>query len=1328
MDSTTTKSQASGIQRDLDTIKRHVNYEPVSVPGQGWRAYPEIPTAHDLNPDWNDPAQRAEMSYLLPNTWQRPWSDKNTYLETHYRLQREEAVTMLRYSIQKFRVCPLMMDDDETCIYTKVFVKGYLMTRLGPFCRVQFSTERCGKRIRWSQTRRLTTGSLVVLSTAEDGFKTICMPAIIADHPIRDGLDQNPPTIQLHWAKMDDAIMDPTIELVMIESRFGYFEAVRHCLVGLQQVATTDTPLDKYLVEADKSDHPAQYVEKNPRMNISSLIHHVPSSGLMTKAQVQQQLAQVRQPLTNCSVIDGISDRLSPFTNLDNSQLGAVHRILTKELAIIQGPPGTGKTFTSVQALQILLNSQQRGSNVVIVAAQTNHAVDQILIQLINLGFNAVRLGGRTQNEEIKRYSMYNLRRRAMPRLSLSHGADRDYRTFEAARKKNISTLERIVSEIFPEHLIDPQTLHAAGIISEKQLDSLLSDEWDSAVTPGRPDGIFSEWLGDQLLNVPPMNFKDPVFDEPENDDTIDLDDEDYNMELDDCIADDDENRGRVEGKWVPISHRWTGLNPYKYTENDLVVRRELKKQNLWDIEAKHRGAVYQYWQRQLLRVRDQEFRNALADNARICKNLKINRWYKDTQCIKAAQIDIIGCTTTGLCKYRGLLSALRPRTMLIEEAAETREANIMSALYSSLQQLILVGDHQQLAPHCDITALGEDPYFLRVSMFERLVKLKMPISVLNMQRRMTPTLRELLNPFYPTLKDHPVVTKEGARPAIPGMKFESFFFHHTWMEGTDENMSKYNILEAEMIVHFVDYLLMNGVDPAKITILTFYRGQRKKIMSEMRKKLTYRALTNVHTVDSYQGEENDIILLSLVRSNGPNGPHKAGFLRDENRGVVSISRARRGFYIFGNMINLANAGPGSWDMWGQVEKVFKRQNRYGGDSRLPITCQQHGNTSWIAHPEDWVNHHGGCTLPCLERLSCGHPCGRRCHWVDHSRLICQQPCERVLPCGHRCQEVCGEKCLCTCHAFTGAYPHDEGWDEDNSPDGQVDSLKHRVNSTGSSRRRRPNGRGGRYGLRGRRGGTSYTDNHNPAVRERNNCSGGMQLESARSFGWSNFNAQRDDVERKEAKQRTSQQGKDLTGPSTSPPLSENPAEIGNPILETYRPVTLSHRGKRNVGDGIVSGSSGTPSPEKPELKLVCGSTPLFQRQMPRIDLLGFEDVNKTQDSIYPSKKVDSSVHSYESTKSLNNLDPLDEELIASTPPRSLHERYEAAPVMGFRLDGSHYSANTRGMTLPVASQSHPNPRLQVDNPEWEIASTVDGRNDGNGEIHGNKEDDLIKF
>src|SRR5690606_21204014 len=90
------------------------------------------------------------------------------------------------------------------------------------------------------------------------------------------------------------------------------------------------------------------------------------------------------------------------------------------------------------------------------------------------------------------------------------------------------------------------------------------------------------------------------------------------------------------------------------------------------------------------------------------------------------------------------------------------------------------------------------------------------------------------------------------------------------------------------MIAEFCNYLILNGNDPQKITILTFYAGQKFMIYRDMRQHQGLRdAQIRVATVDAYQGEQNDIVILSLVRSNTEG---KIGFLSVANRVCVALS------------------------------------------------------------------------------------------------------------------------------------------------------------------------------------------------------------------------------------------------------------------------------------------------------------------------------------------------------------------------------------------------------------------------------------------------------
>lgn len=187
----------------------------------------------------------------------------------------------------------------------------------------------------------------------------------------------------------------------------------------------------------------------------------------------------------------------------------------------------------------------------------------------------------------------------------------------------------------------------------------------------------------------------------------------------------------------------------------------------------------------------------------------------------------MIGCTTTGLSKYRPLLAALQPRILLIEEAAETLESSVMSGMFDSLEHLILVGDHKQLKAHSNIQALEGAPFHMSVSMFERLVSNSIGFTMLNTQRRMISDIRKLLcispEPFYPELHDHPSVEdRVDKRAPVPGMGGrDTYFFHHSWPETRGSDLSRHNQDEAEMVAGFFQHLVLNGIKHPQITVLT---------------------------------------------------------------------------------------------------------------------------------------------------------------------------------------------------------------------------------------------------------------------------------------------------------------------------------------------------------------------------------------------------------------------------------------------------------------------------------------------------------------------------
>lgn len=488
------------------------------------------------------------------------------------------------------------------------------------------------------------------------------------------------------------------------------------------------------------------------------------------------------------------------------------------------------------------------------------------------------------------------------------------------------------------------------------------------------------------------------------------------------AVARDDDDIEALHGQVFLLNDNYTGKGGSLHTST--AIRELLRTtEDLTEIPARDRGAIYNYFKREAKALIVTQIRKLAKEYETTVLQRKVGMWEEDVRLL--SQQRIIGCTTTGLAKYRALISALRPRTILVEEAAETMEAPVTAACLPSLEHLILVGDHQQLRPHTQVHAFEDEPYFLNLSLFERMVRNNVAYSTLTRQRRMLPEIRRLLAPIYgTTLKDHESVLDPANRPSVEGMGgTNSYFFCHEWPEARDGNMSCYNEHEALMIAGFVDYLVLNGVDACKITLLTFYNGQRKRLIGSLRNHKNFRAfssLVKIVTVDGYQGEENDIVILSLVRSNR----HGAiGFLDSENRACVALSRGKRGFYIFGNAELLAKETR-VWAkvveiMYGRKELLQVATSSFRVGYLLPLQCQPHGRKVWIQEPDDWQHIHGGCDHQCRGVLSCQHKCRKcslqsslesanmfpayRCHPFEHDQVNCMMPCSRELTCGHSC-------------------------------------------------------------------------------------------------------------------------------------------------------------------------------------------------------------------------------------------------------------------------------------------------------------------------------------
>ena len=234
---------------------------------------------------------------------------------------------------------------------------------------------------------------------------------------------------------------------------------------------------------------------------------------------------------------------------------------------------------------------------------------------------------------------------------------------------------------------------------------------------------------------------------------------------------------------------------------------------------------------------------------------------------------------------------------------------------------------------------------------------------------------------------------------------FVLYFLCFYMQDFVAEGKSRSNVHEAQFLTALCRYLIQQGYEREQITVLTAYSGQLLKLRRAMLSDKTFFEGVRVTAVDNFQGEETDIILLSLVRS------ERIGFLKIANRVCVALSRARKGFYIIGNATLLEGEDP---DLWEKVISDMREQGNLG--RHLKLVCQNHPqNVIHASCAEDFEDApEGGCTEMCGMELDCGHTCDQFCHPADlehKERFVCQKSCAKTCDLGHNCNRSCGEEC-----------------------------------------------------------------------------------------------------------------------------------------------------------------------------------------------------------------------------------------------------------------------------------------------------------------------------
>ena len=1017
--------------------RQHEKVLPLAMsleePPDEFRAVDIVPSSQEV--------AKNEKPFLRSNIVDGSFKDLDQYLDIQFRLLREDLVGPLREGIN---ISTLPGDDPRRKKGKQHDLRLYHNARVGqPVCtlsglthKVQFDTS-CLRRVNWSHSRRLIYGSLLCFSN--DHFKNIKLATVANRKPqdLAKGL------VEVRFMNgLEDAHDMTGQQIFTIAESPAYFEAYRHVLRRLQHVGP-DLPLQTYIVQCKRDEMKApRYLRPEYR------------DGEDARMDLRNALGCTDARARDLKVMDWDAWPLCEHVNLDESQLVAIKAALTREFALIQGPPGTGKTFIGLKVMRALIDNRgiwdPAGNSPILVVCYTNHALDQFLegiLQFHRTGI--VRVGGRSESEALKELNLNALTKRLRQDKEVPGTIFRNQKRLRYELYDMKDTMEETVKELNRQGTINVKSI---GDLPDCVKASELRDRGGYHRIRGY--SLLDEWLGivcnDSVKGQP--NHADNTSDVPSGDDDEqqqgDDSDSTINAEADDEAEileaqrrldggeferiedtedpDHNENEPVIEREiddaaveaagYQPVDQRqaeddgWRIVTMNKARRNqkirDGLSRAPMTEEeaaavdDIWDLTEINRWRLYNYWLQKRRDYLQQIIDELCTEFEEATEQLLETNEEESLHVLQGATV--IGMTTTGAAKHHGLLLKVKPKIIVVEEAAEVYEAHIVTTLSASVEHLILIGDHQQLRPSPHVYRLAKE-YKLDVSLFERMINNDMPCHRLNVQHRMRPEIAELMAPIYDGLLNHESVA---SYENIAGVKHNMFFIEHSQREEKNEDLrSHLNVHEARFVAAFCRYLMQQGIPASKITVLTTYSGQvltLKKVMP----KVSFQGV-RITAVDNYQGEENDVIILSLVRSNEEG---KIGFLSTPNRVCVALSRAKKGFYCVGDMKLLSRKS----NLWRKIVKDTRKSGIVG--PAVELRCQNHPGTAFKASDaSDFKNApEGGCTRRCEFRLDCGHVCALTCHPYDreHTQYKCCKPCPKIrCELGHQCQRKCFQDC-----------------------------------------------------------------------------------------------------------------------------------------------------------------------------------------------------------------------------------------------------------------------------------------------------------------------------
>ncbi len=275
-------------------------------------------------------------------------------------------------------------------------------------------------------------------------------------------------------------------------------------------------------------------------------------------------------------------------------------------------------------------------------------------------------------------------------------------------------------------------------------------------------------------------------------------------------------------------------------------------------------------------------------------------------------EASVIAGTPIGL--YDAKISNLPFQTLVIDEAGQCIEP-LAWCIFPFAEKMVLAGDHLQLPP----TVLSNEA--ARMGLNRSILEASIPavdtVFLLNTQYRMREAIAGFSNDyFYDGLLQTPSHLKNTGVHII---------FIDTAGSGNHEKHGSNGVSlqnEGELLIA-QKMIATEALDPLKTAFISPYAGQVAKAKEVLPKQM------RISTIDSFQGQEKEIIILSLVRSNDDGD---IGFLKDYRRMNVALTRAKEQLFVIGDSATI-----GADAFYHSFLSYIEKFGTYRTEIKLPV-------------------------------------------------------------------------------------------------------------------------------------------------------------------------------------------------------------------------------------------------------------------------------------------------------------------------------------------------------------------------------------------------------